>query len=223
MDLAVHIGTLLAVLVYYRKDIWTISLACLCWKTTPHKEMRNLGFYIVLATIPAVVFGFVMHKIIPEGIRDVRIIAATTIFYGILLGIADRYGKQDRGLSQMTLKSAILIGFAQALALIPGTSRSGVTMTTARFMGFNRIDAARFSFLLSIPATAGAGLLGVVDVVKAGDVSLGIDMAIGVVLTFIAGMLAISFMMRWFKKFSMLPFVVYRMLLGLVLLAYIFI
>ncbi len=220
MDLAVHIGTLLAVLVYYRKDIWEISCACLRWKTTPNKAMRNLGFYIVLATIPAVVFGFTLHQILPAGIRDVRVIAATTIIFGILLGVADRYSKQDQGLAQMTLKSAMLVGFAQVLALVPGTSRSGITMTAGRFLGFNRVDAARFSFLLSIPATAGAGILGVLDVVKAGDVQVGIDMTIAIAMTFVAGMLAISFMMRWFKKFSMMPFVVYRVLLGLVLLVY---
>lgn len=220
MDLAVHIGTLLAVLVYYRRDVWDMALAWLQWKNPKRQAARRLGLYIVLATIPAVVFGFIMHKIIPDGIRDVRVIAATTLFYGVLLGVADRFSPRDKDLSKITLKSALMIGFAQALALIPGTSRSGITMTTARFLGFNRVDAARFSFLLSIPATAGAGLLGVVDVVKAGDAQMGMDMVIAIVMTFLAGMAAMSFMMRWFKNFGMMPFVIYRLLLGVGLVAY---
>lgn len=222
MDLAVHIGTLLAVLVYYRRDIWEMILACFHWKTTTNKDAQRLAVYIVLATIPAVFFGFIMHKILPGGIRDVRVIAATTIGYGLLLGIVDHYRPQEKVLSQITLKSAMMIGFAQALALIPGTSRSGITMTAARSMGFNRVDAARFSFLLSLPATAGACLLAVLDVVKAGDVDLGVDMAIAAAMTFVAGMLAIAFMMRWFKNFGMMPFMIYRLLLGAGLLVYIF-
>ena len=221
MDLAVHIGTLLAVLVYYRKDVWDISWACLYWKGKKNKDMRHLGIYIVLATIPAVVFGFIMHKIIPEGIRDVRVIAATTLIFGAILGIADRFSPAEKTLSKITLKSAMIIGFAQVLAFIPGTSRSGITMTTARFLGFNRVDAARFSFLLSIPATAGAGLLAVIDVIKAHDAKMEADMAIAAVMTFFAGLLAIAFMMRWLKKFGLMPFVVYRLLLGTALLVYI--
>jgi undecaprenyl-diphosphatase len=120
----------------------------------------------------------------------------------------------------MTLKSALVVGFAQVLALIPGTSRSGITITAGRFLGFQRVDAARFSFLLSLPATAGAGTLGVLDVIKAGDAQMGMDMAIAIGMTFIAGLLAISFMMKWLKNFGLMPFVIYRMILGAGLLAY---
>lgn len=222
MDLAVHIGTLMAVLVYYHRDIWQIGVACLPWNKTPDMIMRRLGIYIVLATIPAVIFGFILHKTIPEGIRNFHIVAATTIVFGLLMGLADKMGSREKTLKDMTLKSALLIGFAQMVALIPGTSRSGITMTTARSLGFDRVDAARFSFLLSIPATAGAGLLGVVDVVKQGNVALGYDMAIAAVMTFFAGLFAITFMMRWLKRFGLMPFVIYRIILGIALIAFIF-
>ncbi|MFH1157715.1 MAG: undecaprenyl-diphosphate phosphatase [Pseudomonadota bacterium] len=220
MDLAVHIGTLLAVLAYYRRDVWEISLSCIPWRKTFHKDKRRLGIYLVLATIPAVVFGFIMHNFLPEGIRDIRVIAATTLGFGVLLGAADYTGSRTGTMEQMTLKSAMLIGCAQVLALIPGTSRSGITITMARFLGINRVDAARFSFLLSIPVTAGAGFLGVLDVLKAQDARLGVDMALAAAVTFAAGFLAIAFMMRWLKNSGMMPFAVYRVLLGGALAAY---
>ena len=220
MDLAVHIGTLLAVLVYYRRDVWEISTACLPWRKKFHKDKRQLGIYVVLATIPVIVFGFIMHSLLPEGIRDIKIIAATTLGFGVLLGAADYTGSRTGTIEQITLKSAMIIGCAQVLALIPGTSRSGITITAARFLGINRVDSARFSFLLSIPVIAGAGLLGILDVLKMQDVQLGLDMALAVVITFIAAFLTIAFMMRWLKNFSMMPFAVYRVILGGGLIAY---
>ncbi|MCK4945141.1 MAG: undecaprenyl-diphosphate phosphatase [Alphaproteobacteria bacterium] len=220
MDLAVHIGTLLAVLVYYRRDVWEISLSCLPWKKTFHKDKRRLGIYIILATIPAIIFGFIMHNILPEGIRDVRVIAATTLGFGVLLGVADYTGSRTGTIEQITLKSAMLIGFAQVLALIPGTSRSGITITMARFLGISRVDAARFSFLLSIPVTAGAGFLGVLDVLKSHDAQLGMDMLLAVFVTLVAGFLAIAFMMRWLKNSGMMPFAIYRVIMGAILAVY---
>jgi undecaprenyl-diphosphatase len=222
MDLAVHIGSLFAVLVYYRRDVWNMCYACIPWVKNPDHSSRRLGVYIALATIPAIIFGFIMHKILPEGIRDVRVIAATTIFYGLLLGAADRFGPHEKTVKDVTLTSAMAIGLAQVLALIPGTSRSGITMTAARFLGFHRVDAARFSFLLSIPATAGAGLLGVMDVVKAEDAQLGMDMLLAIVFTFVAALGAISFMMRFLRNYSMMPFMIYRLILGAGLIVYIF-
>ena len=220
MDLAVHIGTLLAVLVYYRRDILEISLSCLPWRKTFHKDKRLLGIYIVLETIPVIIFGFIMHYFLPEGIRDVRVITATTLGFGVLLGIADYTGLRTITIEKITLKSTILIGFAQVLALIPGTSRSGITITAARFLGINRVDAARFSFLLSIPVTAGAGLLGVLDVLKEQNAQLGMDMVLAVAVTFVAGFLSIAFMMRWLKNSNMMPFAIYRVILGIVLMVY---
>ena len=218
MDLAVHIGTLMAVLVYYRRDVWSIGMSILCWKDERRASSRKLGIYILLATIPAVIIGLVMHILIPDGIRDLRIITITTIFFGLLMGVADKYSSHDKDFSKVTLKSALIVGIAQVLAFIPGTSRSGITITAGRFLGFNRVDAARFSFLLSIPATAGAGLLGVIDVIKAGDLQMGADMLTAIVISFLAGLLAIEIMIRWLGKFGLMPFVIYRLILGAILI-----
>jgi len=144
----------------------------------------------------------------------------SSVLSGVLLGVADYTGSRTGTIEQITLKSAILIGFAQILALIPGTSRSGITITMARFLGISRIDAARFSFLLSIPVTAGAGFLGILDVLKAHDAQLGIDMLLAVSVTFVAGFLAIAFMIRWLKNFGMMPFAIYRVIMGMILAIY---
>ncbi len=218
MDVALHVGTLSAIIVYYRRDVLDMILSVLQWKNPARKEARKLAIYIVLATIPAVLFGLFMHVVFPEGIRDVRVITATTIFFGLLMGVADWFGRRTRKIGDMTLKSALLIGLAQAVALIPGTSRSGITMTTARFLGFDRVDAARFSFLLGMPAMAAAGLMSFIDILKSDDPGLLADAGFAVVLAFLAGLGAIHFMMKYLTKFGLMPFVIYRLALGAVLL-----
>lgn len=222
MDVALHVGTLCAVLVYYRRDVWDMGWAVLRWKTTPNVQMRNLAVFIVLATIPAVAVGLAIHKFFPEGIRDVRVIITTTIFFGLLMGIADYFFPRVKKLGDLKLRNALVIGCAQALALIPGTSRSGVTMTAARFMGFDRVDAARFSFLLGIPAIAAAGFLGVLDLLKADDPGMWKDVVLAVFLAFLAGLGAIHFMMKWLQRFGLLPFAAYRLILGAFLLFFLF-
>jgi undecaprenyl-diphosphatase len=219
MDLAVHIGTLLAVLVYYRRDLWAMALGFLRHKTEADAQARRLGIYILLASLPAVIIGFLLHKLVPEGIRDVRVIAFTTIFFGLLMGIADMRSPRDRALGQMTLKSALVIGAAQVLALIPGTSRSGVTMTAARLLGYQRVEAARFSFLLSMPAVAGAGLLAALDLADA-TAAMQRDAVIAGAMTFVAAFATMAFLMQFLRKASMLVFVVYRVALGAALLAF---
>lgn len=211
IDVALHVGTLLAVIVYYWKDLWQMAVAVLRWRAGP---MRDLAVYIVLATIPALAFGLVIKHFFPGGIRSVEVIAFTTLFFGVLMGVADRFFPQEKKIGDITLKKALIIGCAQALAIIPGTSRSGVTMTAARFMGFSRVDAARFSFLLGAPATAAAGFVSFLEIFKTDDPGLWQDSMIAVALAFIAGLGAIHFMMKWLSKFGLLPFVVYRLLLG---------
>lgn len=211
IDVALHVGTLLAVLAYYWRDVWQMVVAVICWRAGP---MRNLALYIVLATVPALVFGLLIKGVFPEGIRSVAVITATTLFFGILMGVADRFFPQEKQIGDITLKRALLIGCAQALALIPGTSRSGVTMTAARFMGFSRVDAARFSFLLGAPAIAAAGCMSFLEILKADDPGLWHDSLIAVLFAFVAGFGAIHFMMKWLTKFGLMPFVAYRMVLG---------
>ena len=220
MDVAMHVGTLFAILLYYRRDIWQIAFAVLQGRKTTNPAAQRIGIYIAIGSIPAFVMGAVIHLMFPDGIRSVAVIATTTIVFGLLMGIADMFGRQEKKVEDVSLKTAFLIGCAQALALIPGTSRSGSTMTAARFLGLTRVDAAKFSFLLGIPAMAGAGLLSFLEILKTDDVGLWHDAATAVGLAFLAGLLAIHVMMTWLKRAGLMPFVFYRMFLGGFLLVY---
>ena len=221
MDVAVHLGTLFAVMLYFRSDIGQILRGFttdLTRKTDAAVSARRLGYMVLWASLPVVFAGLILHVFIPNGIRSVEVIAFTTVFFGLILGWADYKGAREKTLEALTFKDAFLIGLAQMLALIPGTSRSGITMTAGLFLGYTRTEAARFSLLLSIPAILGAGAIGIYDVVKAGDMMLGIDALIGIVLSFFTAYGAITLMMRWLSSSSFMPFVVYRLLLGIALL-----
>lgn len=220
IDVALHVGTLLAVLLYYRRDIWSIGWNVLCGPKAKDKQARNLGWYIALGSIPAFAFGAYIHVAFPDGIRSVAVITATTLFFGLLMGLADMFGKRELKVTDSTLKRVLIIGFAQALALIPGTSRSGVTMTAARFLGYERVDAARLSFLLGIPATMGAGAMGLRELMQMDNPGLWHQAGLAVGMSFLAGLCAIHFMMVWLKRAGLLPFVFYRLFLGGFLLVY---
>lgn len=224
LDVAVHVGSLLAVMLFFRRDILSILFAFTKdWKNQNEdvKLQRRLGKIVVAASIPVIIVGFILHWVMPEGIRDIRVIAGATIFFALLLWWADRHVRDIQPLETMRRRNVLLIGFAQVLALVPGTSRSGITMTMGLFLGLSRVQAARFSLLLSMPAIAGAGLLQAFEIIKSGNIVLGLDALIGVVLAFIASYVAISVMMRWLKTYSFTPFVIYRLILGSVLLLYI--
>jgi undecaprenyl-diphosphatase len=214
VDVMVHVGTLFAILIYFWRDVARIvrgAFELLKGKVT---DDGRLAIYIVLATIPAVAFGIFLKQLGYTDLeRNVAVVAWNTILYGILMLVADMVGSQNRTLSNMTLGSAMIIGVAQALALIPGTSRSGVTITAGRFLGFSRPDCARFSFLLGIPAIAGAGVFTVGDALASGE-PVTMDAVYCAVLTFFAGLAAIAFLMALVKRVSLLPFVLYRMVLG---------
>lgn len=220
IDVALHVGTLLAVLLYYWRDIWQIGWNVLRGRRAENPQARNLGWYIALASLPAFAFGALVHELYPDGIRSITVIAATTLFFGFLMGLADILGKRELKITDSTLGRVLVIGFAQALALIPGTSRSGITMTAARFLGYERVDAARLSFLLGIPATAGAGAMGVLELLEEDNAGLWHQAGIAVGLAFLAGLFAIHFMMVWLKRAGLMPFVFYRMFLGGFLLVY---
>jgi undecaprenyl-diphosphatase len=214
VDVMTHLGTLLAILIYFWRDVARITKGALELLKGKVTDDGRLAIYIVLATIPAVAFGIFLKKFgFADLERNVAVVAWNTILYGILMLVADTVGPQDRTISNMTLGSAMIIGVAQALALIPGTSRSGVTMTAGRFLGFTRPDAARFSFLLGIPAIAGAGVLTVGDALASGE-GITMDAVYCAGLTFVAGLAAIAFLMALVKRISFLPFVLYRMVLG---------
>ncbi|MFO7476823.1 MAG: undecaprenyl-diphosphate phosphatase [Methyloceanibacter sp.] len=222
VDVMTHVGTLFAILIYFWRDVWNISGGALELLKGKVTEEGKLAIYIVLATIPAIAFGLFLKKFgFGDLERNVAVVAWNTILYGILMLIADMVGPQQRTIKDMTLGSAMIIGVAQALALIPGTSRSGVTMTAGRFLGFTRPDAARFSFLLGIPAIAGAGVLTVGDAFASGD-PVTMDSVYCAILTFFAGLAAIAFLMALVRRISFLPFVLYRMVLGGFLLVMIY-
>ena len=217
-DIMVHVGSLFAILVYFWRDVLMLmrgGLGLLIGRWTPE---GRLALYIVLATIPAVVFGLILKTTgFLDQIRGIEIVAWNAIIFGILLYLADRFGDQLKVMEEMRLGPAIVIGLAQALALIPGTSRSGITMTAARYLGFQRAEAARFSFLLGIPAIAGAGLLTALEIGEAGG-TIPTDALIAAGLTFLSALAAIAFLMAIIRRMSFGPFVLYRLILGVVLL-----
>jgi len=221
IDVAVHVGTLAAIIVYFWKDALGLAkggFASVGLAKAPAE--RRLFWWIVIGTIPAVTFGFFLKTGgYLEGFRSTHLIAVNLIVYGLLLGAADRWGKQVKTYEQLTLRDAIIVGFAQALALIPGTSRSGATMTAARFLGYKRVEAARFSFLLSMPAVAGAGLLAALDLADA-TAGMQRDAIIAGAMTFVAAFATMAFLMRFLQSASMMVFVIYRVALGVLLLAF---
>lgn len=221
IDVAVHVGSLLAIVAYFFRDAVGLArggLATVGLGEAP--EQRRLFWWIAVGTVPAVLFGlFLKTGDYLEGFRSTHLVAVNLIAYGLLLGAADRWGRQEKKYEDLTLRDALVVGVAQALALIPGTSRSGVTMTAARFLGYERVEAARFSFLLSMPAVAGAGLLAAFDLADA-TASMQRDAVLAGIMTFVAAFATMAFLMRFLRSASMLVFVVYRVALGAVLLAF---
>ena len=219
-DVAVHIGTLVAVVGYFRKDLMNIAFDWLGSLAGKGKTVNSrLGWYLIFATLPAVLFGFALKAVgLDEAMRTVAVIAGTTLIFGALLGYADLKGKRVQPLEKLSFKQAMIIGFAQALALIPGTSRSGITMTAALMLGLTREAAARFSFLLSIPVILGAGLLLVLDLLQ--DTAT-IDWNVlfsGAAVAAVSAWICIHYFLSFINRIGLMPFVVYRFILGALLL-----
>ena len=218
-DVAVHVGSLMAVMAYFRKDIVDITIA---WfvslkerKATPNSR---LAWWICLATIPACAAGVVFGDFISVHLRSIEVIGYATIGFGLLLWLADRYAPSKKTEYDFCPKSVLFIGFSQALALIPGTSRSGITMTAARSLGFSRECAARFSFLLSIPLILAAGSMKLLELIASdASVEWG-SIAFGVVLSAISAYVCIFLFLKWLNTIGFLPFFIYRLVLGSALL-----
>lgn len=218
-DVAVHVGTLLAVVIYFRQDVWLMSRDW-TWSIAKRQPSSNsrLAWVIIFATLPAVFFGFIINNNLEETLRNPLIIAATTIGFGALLWWSDVKGKRERDEHTLSYKDIAIIGFAQALALIPGTSRSGITITAGLMIGLTRQAAARLSFLLSIPLIFGAGLLKLKDLIQS-ELPVHWDILIvGALIAFISAYLVISLFLKWINQIGMAPFAWYRFALGLVLL-----
>ena len=218
-DVAVHVGSLLAVIIYFRKTILDIGInfSLKLGNRPCDSALANQGWLIIIGTIPAVLIGYLAEGIIETYLRSILVIAITTTLFGLLLWVADIKAKQVKTLTEIGWKEALLVGVAQAFALIPGTSRSGITMTAGLMLGMNKVDCARFSFLLSIPLILAAGLLKTIELVQSPD---GYDMqaiAFGTALSFVSAFACIVLFLKWIERSGFLPFVIYRLLLGALL------
>ncbi|WP_371186504.1 undecaprenyl-diphosphate phosphatase [Thalassotalea maritima] len=214
-DVAVHVGTLTAVIIYFRREVMSMLFA---WTDSiVHKKQTfdsQLAWWILFATIPAGLFGLFGKDFIEEHLRSAAVIAVTTIVFGLLLGFVDIKGKQNRTIEKLDFKGAMMIGVAQALALIPGTSRSGITMTMGMMLGLTRDAAARFSFLLSIPAIAMAGTYLTIKLVLAAEAVDWATISLGTLVAFVSAYSCIHVFLLLLEKIGMMPFVIYRLLLG---------
>ncbi|GAB4575231.1 MAG: undecaprenyl-diphosphate phosphatase [Rhodothalassiaceae bacterium] len=225
LDVAVHVGTLAAVLVYFWRDTRGLALAGLgalglapARRAVAGTAHARLFWLLVVATLPVVIVGLALETSgLLAQMRRADVIAVTSIGFGLLLYGADRWGARVRVMEDFRLKPALLIGLSQVLALIPGVSRSGITMTAARALGFRRVDAAHFSMLLAIPTTFAAGALGTVELMAAGSPAMILDAAIAAALAFLSALAAIHFLMKWLARADMTIFVLYRIALGFAL------
>jgi len=218
-DVATHLGTLLAVVVFFRQELLAMLKSCAApVHDEAGRQHRSMVLYLALASIPALTAGFLAHDMVEYFLRDVRVIAVTTIGLGLVLWWADAAGGKTRDLPDMNLRAALWIGLAQMLALVPGVSRSGITITAGRFLGFSPDAAARFSFLLAIPVIAAAGAFGVMRVALHQAPIDWVQFGMAVAFAALAGWLCIAAFLALLQRIGLLPFVCYRLLLGLVLL-----
>jgi undecaprenyl-diphosphatase len=218
----VQIGTELAVLIFFRHDIWRIGSTWV--KSLFRAEYRGhldsrMGWFIIIGSLPIVLLGILLKDVIEQDFRNLWIIGCTLIVLGIILGVADRLSADDRQIRDLSLRDAVLMGFAQACALIPGVSRSGATITMGRLLGYERAAATRYAFLLAIPAVVGAGLFELKEIPH-GDNSYGwAPTIVATVVAFVVGYAAIAWLLRYISTNSYLPFVLYRIGLGSLTLA----
>ncbi|MEY4396384.1 MAG: hypothetical protein RLZZ40_140 [Actinomycetota bacterium] len=234
-----QIGTELAVILYFARDIgniirsWWLSIfskgkGAGKYLTPEQRSEARLGWYIIAGTLPIAVAGVVLQDTIRETFRSLWLISATLIVFGVILLIADRVGRSDRVMRDMTAPHGIAVGLAQTLALVPGVSRSGATISMARFLGYDREAAARFAFLLAIPAVLASGFYELYTAIKDANAPLAdsalppyswLETLTATAVAFVVGLAVIAFLMRYLKSKSFLPFVIYRIALGGTLLA----
>ncbi|MGB5539151.1 MAG: undecaprenyl-diphosphate phosphatase [Gammaproteobacteria bacterium] len=214
-DVAVHVGTLLAVLVYFREDVSRLLIAWLRSLGSRQTDAdARLAWFVILGTMPAAVLGLLLHDVIETWLRSPLVIAAATIGFGVLLGVADWRGRQQRDEHALRIGDVVIIGLSQALALVPGTSRSGITMTAGLALGMTRSAAARFSFLLSIPLIMMAGAFETLKLVQQAAPVDWLAILTGAGVSAVSAWLCIHFFLKLIERIGMMPFVVYRLLLG---------
>jgi len=218
-DVAVHVGSLMAVIGYFRHEVVSMTQA---WFASTLKRQHSadsrLAWWVIIGTVPAVIAGLLFKDVIESELRSPLVIAWATIGFGVLLAIADRYKGQRRDEYTLGLRDVLLVGCMQALALIPGTSRSGITMTAGLFLGLKADAAARYSFLLSIPLILASGLFKTRDLLESEVPVEWSLLTLAVVLSSLSAWLCIHFFLQLINRIGMMPFVIYRLLLGGLLL-----
>jgi undecaprenyl-diphosphatase len=214
-DVAVHFGSLVAVCIFFRKDIASLLAGSLQVVTGNMKTPESrMALAIALATIPAALAGLLFASWIEQNLRDPSVIVYTLAGYGILMALADRFGRRERCMADVGFKEAFIIGCAQALALVPGTSRSGITITAARMLGFERQDAARFSFLLSAPVIFLAAGYKFFELISSGETVAWGQLGLGALVSCVVAYISIEFFMRVVTRIGLAPFAIYRLLLA---------
>jgi undecaprenyl-diphosphatase len=225
-DIATHVGTLLAILAYFRGDVRDLVIGFFTGQPRSadgEYNPRHLAWMIVLATVPAGIAGLLLKDWVETQARSALLVAGTTIVYGFLLGVADRVGRHAKRLGEIGWQAALVIGVAQALAIVPGTSRSGITITAALLLGLTRPAAARFSFLMGIPVFTLAAAKQGLDLFDSGVTAAELtSMGIGLVASAVIGYAVIAWLLTWLRSRSLTVFVVYRLILGAVILATVF-
>lgn len=222
IDVAVHVGSLFAVVMYFWSDVRSAALGCLrLARGKVDTQGAFLALLLGLATIPVILVGLVVKLTgFDEALRSVAVIGWATLGFGLVLYWADRTGETTRTATSWTIKDAVIMGMAQVLSLIPGTSRSGITITAARRLGYDREGAAKLAMLMSIPTIVASGLLLSLDVIGQADWQMARDGLLAAVFSFGAALLALVVMMRLLKSVSFTPYVIYRVVLGTLLLLY---
>ncbi|MBI1932189.1 MAG: undecaprenyl-diphosphatase UppP [Ignavibacteriales bacterium] len=221
----IQLGTLVAILIYFWNDLWRITIDFINDNLLKRKsfntqsENSKMGWYIILGSIPVVFIGLVFKDLIEGSLtKNLYVIAASLILLGIILAFAEKFGKFKKELKEIKWYDALIVGFAQSLALIPGSSRSGTTITAGIFLGFKRETAARFSFLLSVPAILGSGLLQLYKALAFIDTSGILTLIIATITSAVSGYLTIEFLLKFLRKNSTVVFIVYRIAIGVVII-----
>ena len=210
IDISLHLGSLLAIIFFFRKDLFDI------------KNNQKLLRLIIIGSIPLIIFGYILHSTeLIHLLRNIKVIAWTTLIFGIFLYFSDQKKIYKNISSNLNIKSIIFIGMFQILALIPGVSRAGITITAARLLSFNRVDSGKISFLLSIPALAGASFLGLKDIPNE-SIEINLLVVIAIILSFLFSYLTVKFFLRYLNRFSLNIFVIYRITIALILFSIIY-
>ena len=211
IDICLHLGSLIAITAYFRNELFDFN------------NNKKFLIKILIATLPIIPVGFLLYQTgLIEQFRNLKVIAWMTLIFGILLYLSDKKKVSRKIESDFTKKSAIIFGIFQILALIPGVSRSGITITSGRLLGYDRFESAKISFLLAVPALSAASILGIYNIYKVGSVELNFLAIIAVIFSFIFSYITIALFLNFIKKFSLKIFVIYRMLLSLFLLAIVY-